>query len=68
MKIDLKRKLSSRKFWTAVAAWVTSLMKATDMAGETQAQVIIIVSGIGALVAYMLAEAYTDSKHKNNEE
>jgi len=68
MKIDWKRKLSSRKFWAAVTAWVTSILAATNIAASEQAQIIAIVTGIGALAVYMLAEAYTDSKHKNIEE
>lgn len=60
MKINWKQKLSSRKFWAALAAWVTSLLTAYGVTNNVIAQVGLIVAGIGALVVYMLAEAKTD--------
>jgi hypothetical protein len=59
-KIDWKRKLSSRKFWTAIIAWITSLLTAFNVADGTVAQITLIISGIAALAVYMLAEAYTE--------
>ena len=58
--IDWKRKLSSRKFWTAVAAWMTSLLTAFNVMENHIAQTAIIVSGIGSLCVYMLAESMVD--------
>lgn len=62
MKIDWKSKLSSRKLWIAVGAWITSLLTAFNVSESVIARVAIIVSGIGALVVYVLAEAYIDGK------
>lgn len=59
-KKDILRKLSSRKFWAAVAAWVTSLLTAFNVAETYTAQIILIVSGIGSLCVYMLAECIVD--------
>jgi hypothetical protein len=61
MKIDWKRKLSSRKFWAAVAAWITSLLTAFGATDNAVARVSLIVAGIGSLAVYMLAEAKADS-------
>lgn len=63
MDTNWKRKLSSRKFWVAVGAWVTSMLNAYNIGDNVIARVTIIVSGIGALAVYILAEAYTDGKH-----
>jgi hypothetical protein len=60
MNINWKQKLSSRKFWAAVAAWVTSLLAAFNVTDSAIAQVTIIVTGIGSLCVYMLAEGMTD--------
>jgi hypothetical protein len=58
--IDWKQKLSSRKFWAALAGWITSLLTAFSVADSVIAQVSLIVAGIGALAVYMLAEGMTD--------
>lgn len=60
MKIDWKQKLSSRKFWAAAAAWVTSILTAFNVTDNVIAQVGIIIAGIGSLCVYMLAEGMTD--------
>ena len=58
--INWKQKLTSRKFWALIAALVTSVL--TGLATESQiAHVVSIVSGIGACVAYMFAEAKVDA-------
>ena len=58
--INWKQKLTSRKFWALIAALVTAVL--TGMATESQiAHVVSIVSGIGACVAYMFAEAKVDA-------
>ncbi len=59
-KQELIRKLSSRKFWTAIAAWLTSLLTAFNVADATKQQVGLVVTGIGALAVYMLAEGIAD--------
>jgi hypothetical protein len=63
MKIDWKRKLSSRKFWAAGAAWLTSLLTAFGATENMIAQAGIIVAGIGSLCVYMLAEGLADKAH-----
>jgi hypothetical protein len=61
MKIDWKQKLSSRKLWCAVAAWVTSLLTAFNVSENIIAQTGIIIAGIGSLCVYILAESHVDA-------
>lgn len=60
MKIDWKTKLSSRKFWAMLAALVLSVLTAFGVPSLTGEQVVVIISGIGALAVYMLAEGSVD--------
>lgn len=60
MKIDWKTKLSSRKFWAMLAALVLSILTAFGVPSLTGEQVVVIISGIGALAVYMLAEGSVD--------
>jgi len=62
VKNTIKKKLGSRKLWTAVGAWVTSLLMSFNISENVIAQTAIIVSGIGALVVYILAQAAVDCK------
>lgn len=61
MSIDWKRKLTSRKFWVAVADFVVMLLIAFGVA-ETEAMQIsaIIMAGAG-VVAYIVGEGLTDA-------
>lgn len=67
MNIDWKKKLGSRKFWAMVAALVLSILTAFGIPQMTIEQVVVIISGIGALVAYMLAESSVDKASANLE-
>lgn len=58
--INWVQKLSSRKFWAAVVAYVTSLLTAFNMAESNVSQIALIISGIGALAVYMFAEGMVD--------
>ncbi len=60
MNINWKQKLSSRKFWAALVAWLTSLLTAFGVGENVVARVSIIVAGIGSLAVYMIAEAKAD--------
>lgn len=61
MKIDWKRKLSSRKFWALLAALATSVLTATGAGESVTLQVTGVIGAVGACVAYMLAEGLADS-------
>lgn len=61
MKIDWKRKLTSRKFWSAVVGFVTPLLLAFGVADSAVTQVTGIIMAGGTLVAYIIAEGLTDA-------
>ena len=67
MNIDWKTKLSSRKFWAGVVSFISAVLLAFNVDEMTTNQVITIVSGIGALVVYILAESYVDAKAAQNQ-
>jgi hypothetical protein len=67
MKIDWKRKLTSRKFWMAVALFVSGLITATGHEEEAQTVAGLIMQG-AAVVAYIIGEGLADSSNSNIEE
>ena len=60
MKIDWVRKLTSRKFWIAVAGLVTGLILAFKGDAETAETVSGIIMAIASVVAYTIGEGLTD--------
>lgn len=66
MKIDWKRKLTSRKFWAAVVGFVSQLMLASGAAEGTITQVAAVIMAGATLIAYMLAEGFADSANSGS--
>ena len=61
MKTDWKRKLTSRKFWAAVADFVGMLLIALKVdEGSTVQITALIMAGAGA-IAYIIGEGLTDA-------
>ena len=65
MNIDWKRKLTSRKFWMAVVAFVTPLLLAFGVAEDSITQVTAIIISGADVLAYILAEGMVDAKNTN---
>lgn len=63
-KIDWKRKLTSRKLWLAVAAFISGLILAFG-GSEGQANMIagVILQG-AAVIGYILGEGLVDAGNK----
>ena len=59
--IDWKRKLTSRKFWLAVCAFVTLILVACGKTTEEAKQVAAIIMAGAAVVAYIIGEGLTDA-------
>ena len=59
--IDWKRKLTSRKFWAALADFVTMLIIAFGGTKETAVQVTAIILAGASLLAYIIAEGLVDA-------
>ena len=63
-KINWKQKLSSRKFWAAVIAVVSTLLVLFGIKEPTQGQIIALITEVGALTAYILGEGIVDAANK----
>ena len=59
--MDWKRKLTSRKFWTAVAEFVTMLVIAFHGTQETATQIAAIIMAGAGVVAYIIGEGLADA-------
>lgn len=68
MKIDWKKKLTSRKFWVALIGFVTPTMLAFGVAEDIVTQVAGIVMAGATLIAYIIGEGLADSARVSNED
>lgn len=66
MKIDWKRKLTSRKFWVALAGFIAGLIVAFGGAQETADKVSGSILSGAAVVGYIVGEGLTDSANKGS--
>lgn len=67
MEIDWKRKLTSRKFWVALAGFVAGLIIAFGGSQQDADKVSgSILSGAG-VVGYILGEGLTDAANKGKD-
>lgn len=60
-KIDWKRKLTSRKFWTSVASFTSMMIVACGGAEDTATQVTALIMAGASVVAYIIGEGLTDA-------
>lgn len=67
-KIDWIRKLTSRKFWTAVASFVSMMIVALGGADTTATQVTALIMAGASVVAYIIGEGLTDSANNDTKE
>lgn len=61
MKIDWKRKLTSRKLWMAISGFVGMLIIAFGFAEETATQVTAIIMAGADVIGYLIAEGLADA-------
>ena len=59
--IDWKRKLTSRKFWTAIAEFITMLILAFKGSQETAVHVTALIMAGAAVIAYIIGEGLIDA-------
>lgn len=59
--VDWKSKLTSRKFWVAVANFVTMLIVAFKGTEETATQVAALIMAGASVVAYIIGEGLADA-------
>ena len=61
MKIDWKRKLTSRKLWLAITGFITPLIIAFGVAENDATQVASIIMSGATVMAYIIGEGLVDS-------
>lgn len=59
--MDWKRKLTSRKFWAAVAEFVTMLVVAFGAEQETAVKISALIMAGAAVIAYIVGEGLIDA-------
>lgn len=65
--IDWKAKLTSRKFWVAVVGFITGILVAFRVDGETVETVSGVVMSAASVVAYIIGEGLIDAAGAANE-
>lgn len=63
--MDWKRKLVSRKFWAAIAAFVSMLMVTLGESQEVATKVTALIMAGAAVVAYIVGEGLIDAAHSD---
>lgn len=58
---DVVRKLTSRKFWLAIASFVSMLIVALGASEETATQVSALIMAGASVVAYIIGEGLADA-------
>lgn len=66
MKIDWKRKLSSRKLWVALAGLVSGLILAFGGTESTAATVSGVILQAASVFGYLMAEGLADAANKED--
>lgn len=64
MKIDWKRKLTSRKLWVAIAGFTAGLIVAFGGSAETADTASGCILSGAAVVGYIIGEGLADGSHK----
>lgn len=59
-KKDLIRKLTSRKFWAAIASFVTMTYTTLGGSTETSVQITALIMAGATVIAYIVGEGLTD--------
>ena len=63
MKINWKRKLTSRKFWAAAAGFISMLLIYFGKDAGTAEQTAALIMAGASLIAYMIGEGLADGNH-----
>lgn len=65
--VDWKRKLTSRKFWLSVAAFVSLLIIASGKDKAVAEQVSAIIMAGATVIGYVIGEGLTDASNIEGE-
>jgi hypothetical protein len=66
--MDWKKKLSSRKFWALIAAFITAVLVIFGASQGSIEKVAAIITSGGAVIAYILAEGNIDAQAVKKEQ
>ncbi len=64
--IDWKKKLTSRKFWMAVAGFVVGIVMAFNGSAEVAETVSGCIMSGASVIAYIIGEGLADSANSGN--
>lgn len=67
-EINWKRKLTSRKLWTAVGSFASMMILAAGGTENTATQVTALIMAGASVIAYIVGEGLTDSAKINKEQ
>ena len=65
---DIARKLTSRKFWMAVAGFVAGLLVALGQSAETAETISGLIMSGASVIGYLIAEGLTDAANTKAED
>lgn len=63
MKIDWKRKLTSRKLWLSVASFVSMLLIYFNHSESEASQIAALIMAGGSIIAYVIGEGMADASN-----
>jgi len=67
MKIDWKRKLTSRKLWLSVANFATDIMVFFGVSQSEAVKVAALIMAGATVIGYVVGEGLADSGNKKEE-
>ncbi|QEY33746.1 hypothetical protein FL966_01850 [Caproiciproducens galactitolivorans] len=59
--MNITQKLTSRKFWMTVAAFVVGVLALFNVDANTTQQISGVIMSLGAVIAYIVGEGLVDS-------
>ena len=65
MEIDWKRKLTSRKFWMAIAGFIAGIVVLVCGNNELATEISALVLSAASVVAYIVGEGLSDASYNN---
>lgn len=60
--MNLTSKLTSRKFWIALAAFITGVLALFKVDSNTTTQIGGVIMSLGAVIAYIAGEGFVDAR------
>ena len=64
MKVDWNRKLTSRKFWVSITAFVSMMVIAMGGSEDRATQITSLIMAGATAVAYTLGEGFIDANQQ----